>query len=170
MRCFRMNPSSDDPLWLLTREGQWTEPWGSSDHGARCDKCDGTGRTRHECWSCVLTAARDDCPVCAGAVRWEDDCPVCRGGGRVDGGPRHGVSVFPTAEGLYHYMGVKEADLDECVIVELDADRADDVDFDADQGAMLVIPTRIIGCDSADPALADQIKARSAGPNGHSSM
>lgn len=160
MRCFRMNPTSEEPGRLLSEDGQWTEPWGSSEDGTRCDKCDGDGRTAHECWSCLLTGARPSCPVCSGRVRWEDDCPVCRGSGRVDGKPRHGVSVFPTSEGLYHYMLMKEADLAACVIVELDARPAEDVDFDADQGAMLVIPTEILGCAGVDEELADEIASR----------
>lgn len=160
MRCFRMNPADDDPDCLLTDEGHWTEPWGSSEDGSPCDKCDATGRTRHECWSCLLTGANPSCPACSGRVRWTDERPVCRGSRKVDGKPRHGVSAFPTLEGLYHYMLLKETDLEECVIVELDAGPADDVDFDSDQGAMLVIPTEIVGCDSADEQLATDVRGR----------
>jgi hypothetical protein len=57
-------------------------------------------------------------------------------------------------------MLVKEADLAACVIVELDARPAEDVDFDADQGAMLVIPTEILGCAGVDEELADEIASR----------
>jgi hypothetical protein len=156
-----MNSSSDEARGLLSDDGQWTEPWGSSEDGASCDKCRGTGRTQFKCWSCVLTGARQSCPVCAGRVRWEEECPVCRGTRRVDGKPRHGVSVFPTLEGLYHYMLAKKADLDGCVIVELDAQCAEDVDFDADQGAMLVIPTRIVDCAGVDRGIAADVRARS---------
>jgi DnaJ-class molecular chaperone len=155
-----MNPTSEDPAGLLSDERQWTEPWGSSEDGASCDKCDGTGRTGHECWSCLLTGARENCPVCSGAVRWEDECPVCRGIGRVDGEPRPGVSVFPTVEGLYRYMLATDADVDECLIVELDADPAGDVDFDADQGAMLVIPRRIAGCAAVDREMVRRVEER----------
>ena len=88
---------------------------------------------------------------------------MCRGSGKVDGKPRHGVSVFPTPEGLYHYMLTNEADLDECVIVELDATPAEDVDFDADQGAMLVIPAEILGCAGVDNQLASEVRSRTAG-------
>jgi len=150
---------------LLVEAGQWTEPWGSSDHGATCDKCDGAGATTYECWSCLLTGRRDACPVCSGRERWEDRCPVCRGSGRVDGRPRHGVSVYPTREGLYHYLMASGADLDDCVIVELEGDRAEDVDFDADQGAMLVIPTRITGCDAVDRDLAERVKHAGVSPS-----
>lgn len=146
---------------MLTDSGQWTEPWGSSEDQTTCDKCEGGGRTQHECWSCLLTEAKDSCPVCHGVVRWEDQCPVCRGTGKTDGDPRHGVSVFPTVEGLYHYMLVNDADLDSCTIVELDAELADDVDFDADQGAMLVIPTAIRGCGPVDRELIHRIEERS---------
>jgi hypothetical protein len=70
------------------------------------------------------------------------------------------VSVFPTVEGLYRYMLATDADVDDCLIVELDADPAGDVDFDADQGAMLVIPRRIIGCDAVDREMARRIEER----------
>jgi hypothetical protein len=57
-------------------------------------------------------------------------------------------------------MLAKAADVDDCVIVELDGDRADDADFDSDQGAMLVIPRRILGCAAVDHELAGRIEAR----------
>lgn len=144
-----MNSPADDPSALLTEEGQWTEPWGSSDHGAPCDKCGGAGQTAYECWSCELGGRKDSCPVCHGRVRWEAKCPVCRGSGKVDGKPRHGVSVFPAIEGLYHYMEAKSVDLEGCVVIELDGEPSGDIDFDADQGAMLAIPTAILACRPA---------------------
>jgi hypothetical protein len=55
----------------------------------------------------------------------------------------------------------KKAELDGCVIVELDARLADDVDFDADQGAMLVIPTRVVDCGAVDRDMAAEVEARS---------
>lgn len=155
-----MNPTSDDPTCLLSDQGQWTEPWGSSENGESCEKCGGSGRSRHECWSCLLTGARPECPVCSGAVRWEDECPVCRGTGQVDGERRHGVSVFPTIEGLYRYMLASDADVDDCLILEIDADPAGDVDFDADQGPMLVIPQKILGCAAVDHELARRMQER----------
>jgi len=88
---------------------------------------------------------------------------VCRGSGRVDGKLRHGVSVFPTVEGLYRYMRATGADVDDCLIAELDADRTDDVDFDADRRAMLVIPRRIVGCAAVDRELATRLEDRISG-------
>jgi hypothetical protein len=67
------------------------------------------------------------------------------------------VSAFPTLEGLYHYMIAKNADLTDCRVVELGAELADDVDFDADQGALLVIPITVRAETRADPALARRI-------------
>ena len=93
-------------------------------------------------------------------VRWDAVCPVCRGSEEIDGDPRHGVSVFPTLEGLYHYMITHDADLEQCVVVELDAEPAPEVDFDADQGALLAIPTAIRDCTPVDRGLADRIRAR----------
>ena len=146
MRCYRMQPASSDRDEPLRPEGQWTEPWGDSEDGSPCDKCDGELRVAYTCWSCELTEPDPDCPVCAGAVRWTDTCPVCLGTGRTHAKPRRGVSAFPTLDGLYHYMRGKDADLDECVVLTLEARRSDDVDFDADQGAILVLPTAILAC------------------------
>lgn len=70
------------------------------------------------------------------------------------------MSVFPTLEGLYHYMLAKHADLDDCMTIELEATRAPDVDFDADQGALLAIPTEIIACHRVDRALLARVQAR----------
>ena len=55
---------------------------------------------------------------------------------------------------------------DDCLIVELDADPADDVDFDADRGAMLVIPRRIVGCAAIDRELARRVEERTGGGPG----
>lgn len=162
VRCYRVSSSSEDPERVLTDAGQWTEPWGEgrSREGEACDKCRGEGEVTHECWSCLLAGLHEACPACAGAVRWKASCPVCRGSGRIDSAPRHGVSVFPTLEGLYHYMLAKDANLDDCMTLELEATRAPDVDFDADQGALLAIPTEIIACHRVDRALVERVQAR----------
>jgi hypothetical protein len=155
-----MNRVRDEPPQLLVPENQRTEPWGGSEHGSPCDKCERRGSTDHRCWSCLLTSPSPECPACAGRVRWQDVCPVCRGSGVVDGAPRHGISTFPRLEGLYHYMLANGADLEDCVIVELEAARADDLDFDADEGAVLVIPTAIAQCLSVDEELAVTVRER----------
>jgi hypothetical protein len=87
---------------------------------------------------------------------------VCRGSGQIDGRPRHGVSAFPTLRGLYHYMLDRQADLDHCTIVELEAQLADDVDFDADQGALLVIPTKILASEPLDRVAFEQVRRDAA--------
>lgn len=156
-----MSSTGEDHGRLLREGSQWTEPWGDSCDGAACQKCRRRGWVQHECRSCVLTGARGGCPVCGGAVRWEAQCPVCRGSGRIDGRPRRGVSAFPTLEGLCDYMLARDADLDDCVALELEAHRAGDVDFDADEGALLVIPTEIVGCRDAQ-AVAATISAMSS--------
>ena len=107
-----------------------------------------------------LTAAQGDCPACQGAVRWGGQCPVCRGTGRIDGRPRHGVSVFPTSEGLYHYMVETGGDIEDRLVVELEAQPAGDVDFDADHGAMLVVPTAIGERSRFDPHRAARVRHR----------
>ena len=155
--CFRMSRSSEDLTVLLSERAQWTEPWGGAPHGAPCDKCAGSGRCRHECWSCLLGRPSADCPACAGTPRWDADCAVCRGSGAIDGRPRRGVSAFPRVEGLFHYMRVRGADLSDAVLVELRAARAEDVDFDADQGAILVIPAAIVRSEPVDERRLERV-------------
>lgn len=144
MRCYRLEPAAEDPRRLLDPDRHWTQPWSGAEDGERCDKCRGSGRANYECWSCLLTGTNTSCPACHGRVRWEGKCPVCRGDGQVDGKPRRGLSAFPTAESLYRYLLASETD-PVGTLVELEADLADDVDFDADQGVILVIPTSIEG-------------------------
>lgn len=160
VRCYRIEPASLDPRVLLDEERQHTEPWGGSEDGARCDKCRGRGRTGFECWSCVLTGTNLSCPSCHGRVRYESKCPVCRGTGKVDGQPRQGLRAFPTAEALYHYLVAKEANL-VGTLVELEAELADDVDFDADQGAILVRPSAIENTRPIEPDARDTIRSLS---------
>jgi hypothetical protein len=158
VRAYRIEPTEVDPQRLLREDAQWTEPWGGSEDGSRCDKCRGSGRTGFECWSCLLTGRTSSCPACRGKMRWEAACPVCRGTGEVDGKPRRGVSVFPTIEGLYRYLLATEAS-PVGMLVELDADPADEVDFDADQGAILVIPNTIERTRPIEPDALETIRA-----------
>jgi hypothetical protein len=153
-----MHPAGEDPQSLLEEAGQWTAPWGDSEDGAPCEKCEQAGVTEYCCWSCLLTGAAPECPVCAGRVRWSDRCPVCRGSGTVDAHRRRGVSVYPRLEGLYHYMLASEADVDDCVILELEGQRAPEVDFDADQGALLLTPRAICACAPVDRNLLERVR------------
>ncbi len=78
----------------------------------------------------------------------------------VDGERRRGVSVYPRLEGLYHYMLANDAELDGCLVAELEAKRAPGVDFDADEGALLVQPTAIQSCAAPDTALMKTVRKR----------
>jgi hypothetical protein len=145
---------------MLSTENQWTHPWGGSEHGTPCEKCRRSGTTEHRCWSCLLTNATPACPACAGRVRWSDTCPVCRGSGVVDGERRRGVSVYPRLEGLYHYMFANDAELDDCLVVELEARRAPDIDFDADEGALLALPSAIHAYAAPDSTMMERVRER----------
>jgi DnaJ-class molecular chaperone len=158
VRCYSMQSAADDPQDLLKEEHQWCAPWGGSENGERCDKCRGNGRGGHECWSCLLTGTNPSCPACRGRVRWEAACPVCRGSGKVEGEPRRGVSVFPTAEALYHHLLTREVD-PVGLLVEIEADPTDDPDFYADQGALLAIPTEIVRVRPIEPEAVQTIRS-----------
>jgi hypothetical protein len=89
---------------------------------------------------------------------WRAPCPVCYGSGEIDGAPRRGVSVFPALEGLYLYLARRETDLENSVLVELDGERSPDLDFDADEGALLVIPTAILRCMQLQRELVNELR------------
>lgn len=125
----------------------------------RCDKCDGEGWTWHECASCEESGADDDCPSCQGELRYKDECPACEGSGYITEAARRGVSVFPDEEGLYRYMVERGADFEGCVVVELEGRQSEDEDFDADEGALLVIPTKIVDARPVDENRLREAKA-----------
>jgi hypothetical protein len=146
---FRLHPSEEDPGDLLRPDHQTSKPWGDADHGP-CDKCRQTGRTTYRCESCKADAADPHCEFCSGRVEFEADCPTCKGSGEISDSERDGVSVFPDADGLYRYMLRRDADMRGQTLVELEGRKADDVDFDADEGALLVHPTRIVRSSRVD--------------------
>jgi hypothetical protein len=134
---YRLQKPGDDAEDLLDPHEQVTEPWGGTVYG-RCDKCGGTGHTSH---------------VGEGG---ELECPACEGSGEIDDSAREGVSVFPELDGLYRYMVRRDAELDEGTsVVELEGVPSEDSDFDADEGALLVNPTRIV---SVRPLDRDRIR------------
>ena len=148
-RFFRLHPSDDDPERLLDPEEQQTEPWGGTIYG-RCDKCGGSGETEHECESCKADGPRDDCPSCGGRRTYTAECPACEGSGEMDDSEREGISVFPEEDGLYRYMLERDAEFDGAVLLELEGDPSPDEDFDADEGALLIRPRRIVDVRKPD--------------------
>jgi hypothetical protein len=150
MSYFRIQQPGEEPERLLDPDQQVTKPWSGTTWG-RCDKCGGNGETEHECESCTAGEADQNCPVCHGKVRYHGECPVCQGSGEIDDSSREGISVFPELDGLYRYMIRRDADLDDgCMVVELVGPESEDEDFDADEGALLVHPTAIVGVYPVD--------------------
>lgn len=153
----RLQPDDDDPERLLDPERQVSEPWGGTVWG-RCDKCGGDGSTDHECESCSAGSPDPGCPVCRGKVSYVDECPACEGTGEIDDSARDGVSVFPEEEGLYRYMLRRDADFAGSVVVELEGRPSRDEDFDADEGALLVHPTRIVDVRRPDSDRIERLR------------
>lgn len=158
-RFFHCCPAEADPRSLLDPDAQVTEPWGAAEHGP-CDKCEGEGVALYECRSCLETGARPECPACAGRVRFEATCPACLGDGTIDRTRRRGVAVFPSREGLYRYLAERDAYPEGKVVVELEGTIADDLDLDADAGALLVHPEEIVAVQPLERELIAAIRAR----------
>lgn len=156
---FRRSREDEDPAELLHPSEQHSTPWGEPEHGP-CDKCGGSGEADFECRSCLEEGSLAHCLACEGRVRWRGTCPACEGTGEITRTTRRGVSVFPSLGGLYRYLAERDPDLDGWVIVELEGDISDDVDLDADAGALLVFPTQIVHVHAGDPELLAKIAAR----------
>lgn len=153
---FRLHPEDEEPKELLEPENQVSRPWGGADRG-RCDKCGGSGRTTFRCASCTKHAD-PRCEYCHGDVEFEGKCPTCKGTGEITDSERRGVSVFPDADGLYRYMLRRDADMAGSLVVELEGEESDDVDFDADEGALLVFPTKIVRTTDLDRRRIEQLR------------
>lgn len=156
MTYVRVQEADRDPESLLDPESQRSEPWGGGRKGP-CDKCGGDGWTWHECESCKESGASETCPSCSGELRYKDECPACEGRGYTRHEVRDGVSVFPDEAGLYRYMLSRGADLGGSCVVELEGETTEDEDFDADEGALLVRPTRIVDVRAVDEAMVSEI-------------
>lgn len=44
----------------------------------------------------------------------------------------------------------RDADMEGSIVVQVEGEESDDVDFDADEGALLVFPTRVVGTAPLD--------------------
>ena len=156
---FHSCPADADPDGLLDPERQVTTPWGPPNHGA-CDKCVGETSVRYECKSCLEEGADADCPACEGRVHFQGVCPACDGSGVIDRTKRRGIAVFPSRAGLYRYLAERDADVEDRVMVELEGRLSEDGDLDADAGALLLHPTRVVAVQPFDPALISSIRQR----------
>jgi len=157
---FHCHPEGEDPGVLLDPGNQVSEPWGEAEHG-RCDKCEGKGSVVYECFSCMEAGPDSDCPACEGRVRFEQTCPACEGSGEIHRTQRRGLAVFPSREGLYRYLAWKnDASVEGKVVVELEGKLSEDYDLDADHGALLVFPDRLVTVERLDPEVVASIRDR----------
>jgi hypothetical protein len=156
---FRLMSAGEDPSELLAPENQISTPWGDSDHGP-CEKCGTSGRVSYRCLSCLERDRPDPgCEACAGRGSWEDVCPACEGRGSITRTERRGVSVFPTERGLYRYLLEREEKLEDSSLLELTGRRSEDVDLDADDGALLVLPEEIVDRRPIDDQAVEEIRS-----------
>jgi hypothetical protein len=54
----------------------------------------------------------------------------------------------------------RDADFEDCVVVELEGEESEDEDFDADEGALLVIPTEIRDARPVDKERLAQTRSK----------
>ncbi|HEX6601618.1 MAG TPA: hypothetical protein VF030_03165 [Solirubrobacterales bacterium] len=163
---FHCYPAEEDPGALLDPDEQVTEPWGEPDHGP-CDKCEGRGTTVYGCFSCMEAGSDPECPACQGRVRFQQTCPTCQGSGEIHRTRRQGIAVFPAREGLYRYLAWKhDASIEGKVVVELAGELSDDVDLDADHGALLVFPRELVSVEPLDDEVVRSIRDRTGEEEG----
>ncbi len=93
-----------------------------------------------------------------GEGRYLAECPACQGSGQIDDSQRDGVSVFPDEDGLYRYMIGRDGDVRDARLVVLEGEPSGDEDFDADEGAVLIRPTRVIEVRAPDLQRLDELR------------
>ena len=93
-------------------------------------------------------------------MRFRETCPACLGDGQIDHTRRAGIAVFPAREGLYRYLAERNASVEERVIVELEGRLSEERDIDADAGALLLMPERIVEAVPLDTQLIAAIRQR----------
>jgi len=106
------------------------------------------------------TGPSSECPACQGRVRFRETCPACLGDGHIDHTRRAGVAVFPAREGLYRYLAERNASVEEKLVVELEGRLSEERDLDADAGALLLMPERIVETAPLDTRLIATIRER----------
>jgi hypothetical protein len=97
-------------------------------------------------------------PGLPGRVRFSETCPACLESGVITHTRRAGLAVFPTAEGLHRYLAERGADLHGKLVVELEGRIGEERDLDADAGALLVHPERIVEAKPLDPELVEAMR------------
>lgn len=93
-------------------------------------------------------------------MRFRETCPACIGDGCIDHTRRAGVAVFPAREGLYRYLAEKNASVAEKAVVELEGMLSGERDLDADAGALLLMPQRVVQTMALDTRLIAAIRER----------
>ena len=106
------------------------------------------------------TGPFSECPACQGRVRFRETCPACLGDGHIDHTRRAGIAVFPAREGLYRYLAERNASVEGKLVVELEGRLSEERDLDADAGALLLMPERIVETVALDTQLIATIRER----------
>jgi hypothetical protein len=71
-----------------------------------------------------------------------------------------GIAVFPKHAGLYRYLAWKDAEVEEKAVVELAGSLSEDRDLDADHGALLIFPDRILSIERLDAEVVRSLQQR----------
>jgi hypothetical protein len=164
-RFFRRFDADGDPRELLDPAKQSSGPWGESRHGP-CDKCKGFGETDYHCLACIEGTPATGCPACGGRVHYRAVCPACAGTCVSYKTTRRGISAFPSLPALYRYLVEHGGDFAGCVLVELEGAVRTELDLDADCGAVLVLPTRIVARHPVDHYYLGRVRRRLAAEGG----
>jgi hypothetical protein len=70
-------------------------------------------------------------------------CARCGRQGTVED-VRRGVSCCRSLAALQSYFASRGASVDGCAVLELEGEESDEADWDAADGAVLVLPTRVV--------------------------
>lgn len=129
---YRVHPATESPESILD-EGRWeSRPW-IGELYRRCETCAGSGQI----WDEDLDDYGDPIAVPL-------PCPGCGGDGEIED-VRRGVSCCASLDDLAWYLAEHHAAIEEGDwLLTVEGELSDDDDHDAIDGAVLVLPSRIV--------------------------
>lgn len=127
---YRIHPANESPDSILDESRWHTGCW--DERYIRCGACNGSG-----------VEYANDLDDDGQLILTEERCPVCGGEGEI-ADIRYGVSCCASLDDLRRYAQEHGMLLDGDTLIELEGELSDDDDHDAADGAILVLPSRIV--------------------------
>lgn len=141
---YRIQDANKNPQDLLNPSNWESTVW-TGEVYKKCEACNGAGE--------IVLRNEDGKPKSDGYGDIETEpCEICNGDREVKDNTRHGISCCESLQQLENYFETRSADLANVVVVAFEGRESDEEDWDADEGAVLVFPSKIVWVKSLSEA------------------